>query len=876
MRRPRSCSPFLFATIAALAAPAAGGPGAAGQTADVDGVPAGIPAWENEHPFAAIPHPRDVFGFEPGADYRLATNDRIVAYFDRLDAASDRVRVVRIGESVQGRPLILALISSEANMARLDRWREIAERLARARAPEEEAKRLAEEGRAVVWIDGGLHATEVAGAQHSPLLAYRVAGEESPEMQRIRDDVVLLLMPVMNPDGLDLVADWTARGRGTPWEGTSPPVLYQHYTGHDNNRDWFMITQPETRAVTDVIYTQWYPQIVYNQHQTAPWPARIFIPPFSDPVNPHISPLVVRGVNTVGAAMGKRFSEEGKPGAISRINFDMWWNGGMRTAPYFHNMVGILTETAHASVAPRCVSEASLPDYVGNLPAKAPSVFYPDPWLGGCFRLRDAVEYMVTGAVATLDIASRLRRDWLYNIWRMGADAVAAGEAGGPFAYIVPPDQRDPGEAVAMLNVLRKGGVEVQRATRSFRAGGQAWPAGSYVVFAAQAFRPHLMDLLEKQVYPDMRLYPDGPPDPPYDVSGWTLPIQMDVRTVRVEDPFPAGSGFEAVHEASVWPGRVAGDARWGWTIGSGANAGATAVNRLLAAGAGVVLVESPGGPDAVVVRRGAESEALVPALARDLGVSFTGVRAQPAGSVRALDLPRIGLYKSWQANMDEGWTRWVLERYAFPVDTLHDADIRTGDLSRYHAIILPDQRASAILHGYSPGARPAELTGGIGLEGMVRLKSYIERGGRVIAFDGATELLIDQLGLPLRDVASGLPSERFFIPGSLLRIDVDTDHPLARGMPARAAATFVRSAAFDVTDDDAEVVARYGREELLLSGWALGGDLHLPGRAALVRVPVGAGDVVLFGFRPQFRAQPRGTFKLLFNALHQAAARGR
>lgn len=842
---------------------------AAASSQERDAAQPPLPAWETGSRFAAIPHPREVFGFEPGADYRLATNEQIVAYFDRLDAASDRVRVVRIGESVLGRPMILAFISSAANIAALDRWRETAERLARGRGAEEEARRLAAEGKAVVWIDGGLHATEVAGAQHSPLLAYRVAGEETEEMRRIRDDVILLLMPVMNPDGLDLVADWTARSQGTPWAGSSPPVLYQHYTGHDNNRDWFMITQPETRAVTDVIYNQWYPQIVYNQHQVAPWPARIFIPPFSDPVNPHIPPLVVRGVNLVGDAMGKRFAEEEKPGAISRITFDMWWNGGMRTAPYFHNMVGILTETQHASVAPRCVPRSALPDFIGNIPAQAPSVFYPDPWLGGCFRLRDAVEYMITGAVAVLDIASELREEWLYNIWRMGADAIAAGNTGEPFAYVVPPEQRNPGEAVAMLNVLRKGGVEVHRATRQFRAGGETYPAGSYVVFAGQAFRPHLMDLLEKHVYPDMRLYPDGPPDPPYDVSGWTLPIQMDVRTVRVEDPFPATAGFEPVAEATVWPGRVEGNARWGWALDPAANASAIATNRLLRAGHAVAIAAGGlGDAGTIVVRRGSGTADIVQELARELGVTFTGLRSAPA-DLRPLELPRIGLYKSWQANMDEGWTRWILEQYEFPLDTLHDAEIRGADLSRYHAIILPDQRASSILHGHAPGTRPEELTGGIGLEGMVRLQRYLEGGGRIVAFDGATELLIDQLGLPLRNVVEGLPSDRYFIPGTLLRIDVDTTHPLARGMPEQAAAFFSRSAAFDVRGGGAEVVARYGDDDdLVLSGWALGADRYVAGRAAAVRVPVGKGDVVLFGFRPQFRAQPRGTFKLLFNAL--------
>jgi hypothetical protein len=865
---PAALLPLVLLLVAVPDAPAA---------AQGEVPPLQLPGWETEGSFADLPHPRDVFGFEPGADHSLARNEQIVEYFRALDAASDRVHVVEIGRSVQDRPMILAFISSAENIARLEDWRETAEGLARARVDEGAARELAAAGKAVVWIDGGLHATEVAGAQHSPLLAYRVAAEESEEMRRIRDDVILLLMPVMNPDGLDLVAEWTESSRGTEWAGSSPPVLYQVYTGHDNNRDWFMVTQPETRAVTDVIYNEWYPQIVLNQHQTAPWPARIFIPPFSDPVNPNIPPLVVRGVNTVGDAMGKRFSEESKPGAISRVTFDMWWNGGMRTAPYFHNMVGLLTETAHASVEPRYTPPTALPQYVGGtLPATAPSVFYPHPWQGGWFRLRDAVEYMVTAAVATLDVASELREEWLFNIWRMGRDAIEAGQAGGPFAYVIPPDQRNPREAVELVNVLRKGGVEVHRATGSFQAGGARYPAGSFVVFAGQAFRPHVMDLLEKQVYPDMRLYPGGPPDVPYDVSGWTLPIQMDVRTVRVDDAFQA-EGLEPVDAAGVWAGSVDGRGRWGWALSRESNAAVIAANRLLAGGAAVGVVEAgvlagdqEMGRGAFVVREA--DRATLEGLAAELGVDFVGLDRAPRSGPRWLERPRVGLYKSWQANMDEGWTRWILEGYGFAVDTLHDAEIRSADLSRYHAIVLPDQRPASILHGYATGTRPEEITGGIGLEGMTRLQEYARGGGRLIAFDGASHLLIDQLGLPLRDVVDGLPSEDFFVPGTLLRLEVE-DHPLAFGMPETAAGSFVRSAAFAVTRRGAgvDVVARYASDDLVLSGWALGPE-RLAGRAAMVRVPVGAGDAVLFGFRPQFRGQPRGTFKLFFNAIVEAA----
>jgi hypothetical protein len=488
-----------------------------------------------------VPHPRDVFGFTPGDDYQLADYGQMLEYYDLLDAASDRVQKIEFGHSVLGKPMVLLFISSEENLAQLDRWRETAATLARARISEDEARELAAGGKAVVWIDGGMHATERAHAQMTSLLAYRVATEESPEMQRIRDDVILLLNPVINPDGLDISTDWYRQNRGTAFETTGPPILYHHYVGHDNNRDWFMILQPETRAVSRMLYHEWYPQIVYNHHQTGPPWARMFIPPFADPVNPNIQPGVITGVNLVGAAMHQRFSEEEKPGVISRVLFSMWWNGGGRTAPYYHNMIGILSETSHSTPTPRYYDPAELPDplnpYGGrreaSVPTSRPTIWYPDPWEGGWSHFSDAVDYMITGSMAVLDIASRRREQWLYNIYDMGRDAIEAGEAGGPYAYVVPPDQWDPAETVEMINALRRGGVEVHRARSSFQAGGNDYAAGSYVLFAGQAFRPYLMDLMEPQKYPDRRRYAGGPPDPPYDLAGWTLPIQMGVAVGR-------------------------------------------------------------------------------------------------------------------------------------------------------------------------------------------------------------------------------------------------------------------------------------------------------------------------------------------------------
>jgi hypothetical protein len=849
-----------------------------------------------------VPHPRDVFGFTPGDDYQLADYGQMLEYYDLLDAASDRVQKIEFGHSVLGKPMVLLFISSEENLAQLDRWRETAATLARARISEDEARELAAGGKAVVWIDGGMHATERAHAQMTSLLAYRVATEESPEMQRIRDDVILLLNPVINPDGLDISTSWYRQNRGTAFETTGPPILYHHYVGHDNNRDWFMILQPETRAVSRMLYHEWYPQIVYNHHQTGPPWARMFIPPFADPVNPNIQPGVITGVNLVGAAMHQRFSEEEKPGVISRVLFSMWWNGGGRTAPYYHNMIGILSETSHSTPTPRYYDPAELPDplnpYGGrreaSVPTSRPTIWYPDPWEGGWSHFSDAVDYMITGSMAVLDIASRRREQWLYNIYDMGRDAIEAGEAGGPYAYVVPPDQWDPAETVEMINALRRGGVEVHRARSSFQAGGNDYAAGSYVLFAGQAFRPYLMDLMEPQKYPDRRRYAGGPPDPPYDLAGWTLPIQMGVAVARIDEPFDVRA--DPVDQVGVAAGSVSGSGSWGFALSRRPNASAVAVNRLLADGAAVHWTADAFTADGQSFEAGTvviESDGAtgsVESLASDYGLDFIRLASHPDVALEALRTPRIAMYKSWMPNMDEGWTRWVLEQYGFPVDTLHDADLQTTDLSTYDAVILPSQDAPDILNGHGSGTMPEGLTGGVGLEGAAALRSFVEGGGTLVALDHAGDFAIQQFGLPVRNVLAEAGDDQFFIPGSLIAIDVDTDHPVAHGMQEDAAAFFVRSSAYEpvalsgmgeggreeldqpAPEPDVEMFARYAEEDLLLSGWAMGEEQYLAGNGAAATVGLGDGEVILLGFRTQFRGQPRGTFKLLFNALQGAA----
>lgn len=866
----------------------------------VSPVSPGIPlAQEAQEQRAQAPpaRPADVIGFEPGSDYKLAKWDQLIEYYRTLDAASERVELVEIGRSVLQKPLLLLYISSEDNLRRLDDWRAISESLARARIDDVTARRYADEGKAVVWLDAGLHATEVAPSQMMPLLAYRMATDNSEEMENIRDNVIALLMPSMNPDGLDIVASWYERNLGTPYETTRPPELYHHYVGHDNNRDWFMNNMPESKAVTEVLYRQWYPQIVYNHHQTGPAWARIFLPPFADPVNPNIHPGVTTGVNMVGTAMANRFAMEKMPGVVSDMIYSMWWNGGMRTVPYFHNMIGILTETSHASATPRFYDPEERPDFVGSArrgntaPTSGTDIFYPYPWEGGESHLADAVRYTLTASMAVLDTAAELKTKWLYDIYRMGRFAIARGEAADPAGYVIPADQWDPGEAENLVNVLLIGGVEVHRTTRDVTIGDAHYGAGSYIIKGAQAFLPYVIDLMEPQDYPDRRRSANGPPDPPYDLAGWTLPMQMGVTVDRLTSDFTLDGALEELTDyVSPMPGKVS-TGHFGYLLSHRPNASVLAVNRLLAQGekvhwAGESFGDHPQGT--ILVEAAPGIEVKLEAIARDLGVDFVGIDEGPDVEMHTLAPTRVAMYQSYVPSMDEGWTRWLLENYEFDVTTLHDEDVRTKDLSEFDVIVLPHQRAHQILNGHAPGTMPESYVGGIGLAGAMALKRFVESGGTLVALDGASDFAIDQFGLPVEDVTASLDSSEFFIPGSLVRARVDTQHPLAWGMQEEVAASFVRSRAFEPVElsrvreggteeteppppPPVEILASYATDDILMSGWALGEEEHIGGKGALVRVRLGRGDVVLFAFRPQFRGQPRGTYKLLFNALQGA-----
>ena len=834
-------------------------------------------------PRASVPAPRDVFGFVPGDDYKLFTWDQDVDYFRKLDAASDRIVVEEIGKTVLGKPMLLAIISSEANLKQRARYKAIARRLALTTGVNEaEARALAKEGKAIVWIDGGMHSSEIANSHHVPELAHWLVTDESDEARRIRDNVILLLMPHLNPDGIDIVVDWYRKQLGTPFETTTQPELYHHYIGHDNNRDWYMFTQIETQAVARQLYHEWFPQIVYNHHQSSPFPGRIWGPPMKNPVNPNIDPLLVSTVNQIGEHMRKRFDSEGKPGYNSGIVFDMWWNGSMRGVPDFHNMAGYLTETAlYRMATPHCYTPEDIPDTFGErgsyLPAKTPSTDYTNPWLGGCWRLKDAIDYMVTASKATLDIGAKLKEDFLFNIWHMGTRQIARGDKaqGGPFAYVIELEkQHDPTRVVEFLRIMRMAGIEIRQADAAFAAGTTTYPAGTYVI-GPQAFRPHVVDLMEPKIYPERRIFPGGPPDPPYDMTGYELSLQMGVKADRVTTPFTLPA--RAVDVIAPAPGGVEGTGSAGFTLSPNLNLGVKAVNRLLTQGATVGWA-----PDGTVAISGVSREA-ADATGKALGVRLRAVDALPAGT-RAIRAPRIGLYRSWLGNMDEGWTRWVLEQYEFTYTTLRNDDIRAKDLSAFDIILFADEPEERILNGHLPGTMPDAFVGGVGVEGAAKLRRFVEGGGWLMAWDSAADFAISTLALPLRNTVRDTRPSEFYIPGTLLNIVTTPANPLAFGMEAKAVAMFNASQAFSIVPAasegtkratrDVDVYVEFPRRDFLASGWELGGARYVAGRVGAARVPVGKGQAIVMGFRPHWRGQPHNTFKLLFNPLFLSTMR--
>lgn len=747
-----------------------------------------------------IPAPNEILGFTPGDDRKLASWAQTIDYFQKLDAASDRVIFEEIGKSTMGKPFVYATISAPANLKNLEKYKQINKKLADPRlikSNQKLADELIKQGKTIVLITYAIHSTEVGSYLSSMLTAHRLASSNEAEIVKILENTIILIVPSLNPDGVDIVKNWYDKTLGTPFEGTNPPELYHKYTGHDNNRDWYAFTQVETQLTVEKIHNEWHPQIVQDVHQQGAFGARMFVPPYLPPVEPNVPQQIIEGFTELGNYIADSMRKEGFQGITTNSTYDAWTPA--RAYSHYHGGVRILTEVASARLAsPINVKFDELRGDLGY-DAKQESKNFSPVWKGGEWRLRDITNYMTASSFYVLKHASDNRRKWLSRFYSIGKEAVRPRKDGEVFAYII--DKENSRFSPDFYSILSRANVEITKVGK-FSYEGKQYDDLTDVIFMNQPYAAFAKAMIEPQKYPDL-IDDKGQPIPPYDVTAHNLALLTDTKLIRVTKPinFPKPP-----------------------SIGTGIAAGS---------GSG--------------------------------GCSYTTYR---------------GTYRSKIPVMDEGWTRWVIEnnrqyhQFCTEYVSINNEEINSEKLKQFRSIIFPDQSPNQILNGFAKGTMPDEYTGGIGKEGVENLRKFVEEGGTLVFLNRASNFAIEQFGLPVRDVTKDLPRKDFYIPGSILRTEIDTNHKIAKTMPKESIAWFENSPAFEITmsdDTNVEIIAKYPNDtnKILLSGWALGAE-KIAGKAALVSINIGKGNIVLFGFRPQYRGQSLATFPLLFNAIRQ------
>lgn len=842
--------------------------------------------------------PPDKFlGHEVGADRKLADYNQIQAYFQKLDQESSKIKVLTIGKTTLNKPMIMAVITSEENMAKLDTYRNISKQLRDARGlTDEQAKKLSREGKVIVLFTCSLHATEIAASQMSMEFAYKLVTGKTPfNADKVLNDVIVLLAPTINPDGEQMVTDWYRKNVGTPYEGTRMPWLYHHYAGHDNNRDWFMFNLSETKAVTKVLYHDWIPQVHIDEHQMGSTGARLFLPPFMDPPVPTIHPLVWRGVALCGTNMAYDLQQHGFKGVVYGRRFTGWWIGACDDTSWLHNSIGLLSEMASVKTAtPIYIDPTEIQD---SLVEKR--IQFPDPWPGGWWRLRNLVDYELILSLSLVKTAHLHKEDFLFNFYRMCKDSIEKRTAGQPFAFVIPKDQRDYPTTLRMLDILMFGGIEIQQAKKDFTADGKLYPAGSFVVLMSQPYRPYAQSLLERQKYPDLRERPGDDPIPPYDNAGWTLPLQMGVACDRIEKTFKTAlKKLEKVPYPAITPPKESASYI---ILDSRKNASFSVVFPLLKEKAEIYRSKDCiKGDDfhacagSFIIKNTSQVQKKLPGLLKKWHLTAYELKNIDNIPKDPLKSHRVGLYQSWRASMDEGWTRFVFDDLGIPYTTLHNKDFKgtkkkKADLRKnFDVIVFADESPEIIKTGKpDPSSRwarrftemPPPYKGGIEKEGVEALKDFVARGGILVCMNNASGLALKEFKrIPARNILERVSRKEFFCPTSLLKVKVDNKSSIGYGMPKEAAIMFSRSPAFRTSvpsgEFDRQVVASYPKEKILLSGWLLGEEI-IARKPALVDVKYKKGHIILIGFRCQHRAQSHGTYKFLLNTLLYPARGG-
>jgi hypothetical protein len=762
--------------------------------------------------FAAVPTPESHFGHPIGADRQLLDWNRVVSYFNELARSSDKIRVAEYGRTAENRPLIVATIAAPETLRNLDRYREIQRRLADPRITSPaQAEAMFREGKNIVLMTCSIHADEVASTHTAVEFAYRLITEDNPRFQTILDNTILLLVPSLNPDGVDIVTRWYRSTLDTKFEGTNPPEIWQKYVGHDNNRDWYIFSQPETRATISQLHNVWHPEIVYDVHQQGAYASRMFIPPWLDPAEPNIDPIIMQEMNALGTSMAADLTAAGKTGIAIHAAYDFW--SPSRHYQAFHGGLRILTESASARLAtPLAVTPDQIDENALGYRPREKSWNYLEPWLGGVWKLRDIIDYQELAFESLLHNAAVNREDILRNFYRVGQHQI---DRASPAAIVISKDQRDPGATRRMLQTLAFGAVEIMQDR-----------GGDYVIPMRQPYSGYAKALLEPQHYPNLLLYPSGPPQRPYDVTAHTLPLLfgVDVKFTgqHVAGELQKADLTEPTETRDFY--KAADSDAW------------KAINTAWAMGKSVWRNE-----------------------AGDFAIS-----PQQAGGWHEVKRPRIGLYKSFMADIDEGWTRWLFEQFGFAHATLRNADIQAGNLrARFDSIVFADEQPNAIENGHPPGTMPEEFTGGLGARGAEALREFARAGGTLIFLNRASEYAIGKFGINAKNVVANVPAQEFYSPGSLLNVKLDLRDPLTQGLPESIAIWSEASPVWNTEDS----VAKYPDTGVLASGWLLG-EKRIAGKSALIHTRYGAGNIILFGMRPQYRAQSYLTFKLFFNAL--------
>jgi hypothetical protein len=840
--------------------------------------------------------PEAFFGYQLGSDKHIARWDKIVEYYYKLETESDRIKVFELGKTTEGNPFLLTVISSPENLQKLEHYRKVNLQIQDPRGlSEDQVKALIGEGKAIICQSMSLHANEIGGTQMAPELAYDLITKETAENKAILDNVIFLMVPCFNPDGEIMVVDWYNKYIGTEYEGCTMPWLYHKYTGHDNNRDAFMQNIPESRLMGKVLFRDWIPQAYQDHHHMGPYGPRLFVSPYSDPIRPYADPLIWRELSWYGAHMAYKLEEGGKTGVINAAQFGGWGHFGFHWITPFHNIAGMLTESASAKLAtPMYIHPSQFEGASPKTnPVYEPQTNFPHPWEGGWWRLRDICEQQYISAWAILDIAARFKDTLLWNSYQKASRQTERGEAGSPSAYLISPCQHDPLEVTKLVQLLLNQGIEIKVSRKEFDVCGVTYPAGTYVVFLAQPKMGVIRNLLGRTLYPDgyWTRNPDGSPIV-FDMCSDTVAEYMGVDVLAVDCCI--SGDFETVTSVAPEVCEVA-PAKAGYVMDARANDAFLVVNRLFKGGAKVWRLDEPFAVGCCSLPAGAfyvqaccdKVHAAVKALATT-GVGFYPVDEAPAVKMHMTGNLRVGMYQRyWGGNADEGWTRFIFDQFEFPYVTLYDKDIREGDLiDKVDVLIMPADRKQLIhditkldrndpvvqqFFRYQTSVVPPEYKSGLGDEGTRKIKEFVEAGGRVVAFCGASNYVIDALSLKVRNVIAGKDHKFFYCNGSTLHAKVDVSNPLAYGMPEEALVFNLGSPTFEIYEafnaQDYTVVAEYPERDLLQSGWLIGED-KIAGKPCMVSVKVKKGEAVLIGFRTQHRAQTHGTFKFLFNCL--------